>query len=343
MKFRLDIMSQESSTDRIQYPRPIIPLMSYRNPLIHKASLLLAIAAVLTGLFPILGLFASRLWLLDLFNHFQWQYFFTLIILILALLVLKSFRLAALAGVMSILPLARIAPTWRNPSKDPGGASLRVATFNVLSSNNRHHDALRWITQTNPVLIFLPEVDPAWAVALKPLSDSHPHVIEHITEGNFGFAFYSKFPILEHSIEPCGKKQLPLLIAKISSPKGDFTVIGAHPVPPVSGSWSSERDMYLEEIARHTRAINGAILLLGDLNATRWSHGMKPLFETGWIDSSIGHGAHPTWMKANPIICIPIDHIMFRSASNKPMHCRNRWVGPYLGSDHRPVVADLVW
>ena len=70
---------------------------------------------------------------------------------------------------------------------------------------------------------------------------------------------------------------------------------------------------------------------------------MKPLFKAGWIDTSQGHGAPGTWMKSNPLITIPIDHIMFRPDSNRPIHCRNRWVGPDLGSDHRPVVADIVW
>ncbi len=317
--------------------------MTWRGFLLPKPAPILARAAVLTSLFSILGLFASHWWLLDLFNHFQWQYFFALVLLSVALLALKSFRLAALAGVMLILPLARITPTWRNPGTDPGGSSLRVATFNVLSANKRHDDALRWIRKTDPDLIFLPEVDPVWAVALKPLSTSHPHVIEHIVEGNFGFALYSKLPILKHSIEPCGKMELPLLIAKISSPKGEFTLFGAHPVPPSSEFWSSERDAFLTEIARHTRAISDPILLLGDLNATRWSHGMRPLFETGWIDSSDGHACPPTWMNANPIISIPIDHVMFRPTKNRPIYCRDRWVGPDLGSDHRPVVADIIW
>lgn len=317
--------------------------MTWRGFLLPKPAPLLFRAAVLTFLFSVFGLFASHWWLLDLFNHFQLQYFFTHVLLILALLGLKSFRLVAVVGLMLVLPLARIAPTWRNPGKDPGGKSVRVATFNVLSANKRHDDALDWIRKSDPDLIFLPEVDPVWAVALKPLSRSHPHVIEHIIEGNFGFALYSKFPILEHRIEPCGKMELPLLIAKISGPQGEFTLFGAHPVPPSSEFWSSERDVFLNEIAQHTRAISGHILLLGDLNATRWSQSMQPLFETGWIDSSDGHGCPPTWMNANPLISIPIDHIMFRPAAERPIYCRNRWVGPDLGSDHRPVVADIIW
>jgi endonuclease/exonuclease/phosphatase (EEP) superfamily protein YafD len=299
--------------------------------------------AVLTGLFPILGLFASHWWALDLFNHLQWQYFIILVLLTTALLVLKSFRLAALAGVMMAVPLARVLPTWLNPGSDPGGPSLRVVTFNVLSANRRHDDALRWIRKTDPDLIFLPEVDPIWATALKPLRSSHPYAIEHIVEGNFGFALYSKLPILSHRIEPCGKLELPLLIAKISAPQGELTLFGAHPVPPSTAFWASERDTFLEEIARHTRATRGPMLLLGDLNATRWSHGMRPLFEAGWIDSSEGHGAPATWMKTNPLIAIPIDHIMFRPSPNRAVFCRDRWLGPDLGSDHRPVIAEIIW
>lgn len=317
--------------------------MRWRDFFIPKPAPLFARAAILTGIFAILGLFASHAWTLDLFNHPQRQYFIVLILLTLCLLGLKSFRLAAVAGVMMTLPLARIAPTWWNPTEDPGGTSLRVATFNVYTANDRYNDALNWINKTNPDLIFLPEVDETWAAKLSPLRKTHPHAIEHFVEGNFGFALYSKHPILNHSIKPCGDMELPLLIAKISTPKGDITLLGAHPVPPTTEFWASERDAFLREIARHSTSHAGPHLLLGDLNATRWSHGMKPIFDAGWIDTSEGHGAPATWMNKNPLIAIPIDHIMFLPNKGDTMHCRNRWVGPDLGSDHRPVVAEIVW
>lgn len=38
-----------------------------------------------------------------------------------------------------------------------------------------------------------------------------------------------------------------------------------------------------------------------------------------------------------------IQHIMFHPDSNRPIHFRSRWIGPDLGSEHRPVVADIVW
>lgn len=317
--------------------------MTWRGFLLPKPAPLLARAAVLTGLFPILGLLGGTFWALDLFNHFQRQYFLILLLTTLALLTLRSFRLAALSAAMLVIPLARIAPTWINPTPDPGSPSLRVAAFNVLSANRSHDDTLAWIRQTDPDLIFLPEVDPVWSVALKPLLATHPHSIDHIIEGNFGFALYSKLPILEHRIHPCGQMRLPLLIAKISGPLGEFTLLGAHPVPPTTAFWASERDAFLMEIARISRATPGPILLLGDLNATRWSHAMRPIFQAGWTDTSNGHGAPPTWMNANPLVAIPIDHVMFRPTPDRPFHCRNRTVGPHLGSDHRPVVAEIIW
>lgn len=317
--------------------------MRWRSFFFPKPAAILTRAAIIVGIFPILGLFASHWWTLDLFNHPQRQYFAVILLLTLGLLGLKSYRYAAIAGVMMILPLSRIAPTWWNPTKDPGGTSLRVATYNVYTANKRYDDALKWINKTDPDFIFLPEVDEIWAAELMPLRKTHPHAIEHIVEGNFGFALYSKHPILNYSIKPCGQMGLPLLIAQISTPKGDLTLLGAHPVPPTTEFWASERDAFLKEIARTSTSLPGPFLLLGDLNATRWSHGMKPILESGWIDTSQGHSTHATWMNKNPLIAIPIDHIMFLPKKGVPMHCRNRWVGPDLGSDHRPVVADIVW
>ncbi len=43
---------------------------------------------------------------------------------------------------------------------------IRVATFNVLSSNQRYADTLAWTGRTSPDLIFFPETNAAWATAL---------------------------------------------------------------------------------------------------------------------------------------------------------------------------------
>jgi len=320
--------------------------MSLRAFLLPKPRSFIARVAGLAVLLPIIGwIGGGRVWLLDLFNHFQLQYAGVLALCVIALLIMKARRLAALAAVFLAVPVVRIAPVFFNPTKPIFSTTMRFASFNVLTSNNRYEDAVKWIRETDPDLIFLPEVDEVWADALSPLKASHPHSIDYPVEGNFGFAFCSKFPILSQEIIPCGELELPLLKAKLKGPAGDFILFGAHPVPPSTSFWASERDVFLARMAEEVKKETLPVVVLGDLNATRWCHGIKPLFEAGLIDSTRGHGIGPTWMRGNPVVAVPIDHVLFRGPSSAPMqaHSSRHEVGPDLGSDHRPVVAEVSW
>ena len=319
--------------------------MSLRSFFLPKPRPFIARIGVLAGLVPIIGWLGGSVWLLDLFNHFQLQYAGVLALFVISLLCLKSWRLAALLALFLAVPLIRIAPVYFNPTEPVPGQVMRFACFNVLTSNNRYGDAVKWVQQADPDVIFLPEVDEVWADALSPLRAGHPHSIDYPVEGNFGFAFYSKFPILSWEIIPCGKLELPLLKAKLKGAAGDFIFFGAHPVPPATSFWAGERDAFLKRIAEEVKKASLPVVVAGDLNATRWSHAMKPLFEAGLIDSTRGHGIGPTWMCGNPMVAVPIDHVLFRGASATPMqaHASRHEVGRDLGSDHRPVIAEIAW
>lgn len=319
--------------------------MSLRSFFLPKPRPLIARLGVLIGLIPIIGWLGGSVWLLDLFNHFQLQYAGILAFFVIVLLCLKSWRLAALVAIFLAVPVVRIAPVFFNPTKPVSGATMRFACFNVLTSNNRYGDAVRWVQQADPDAIFFPEVDEAWADALSPLKESHPHSIDYPVEGNFGFAFYSKFPILSREIIPCGELELPLFKAKLKGPAGDFIFFGAHPVPPATRFWAGERDIFLKRIAEEVRKGTLPVVVAGDLNATRWCRGIAPLFEAGLIDSTCGHGIGPTWMRGNPAVAVPIDHVLFRGSSSAPKqaHASKHEIGPDLGSDHRPVVAEIAW
>ncbi|WP_035602234.1 endonuclease/exonuclease/phosphatase family protein [Haloferula sp. BvORR071] len=316
--------------------------MTWRSVLMPKPKPFIARLAVIAGILPIVGWLGGSYWLLDLFNHFQWQYAGALAIAVICLGCWKAWRLALLTALFLAVPLVRLAePSLPSLHKPAIGASLRFASFNVLTANERYADAVSWIRETDPDVIFLPEVDEVWAEHLKPLLASHPHAVEHIVEGNFGFACYSKLPILKQEIIPCGEMELPLLKLRLQGPQGEFTFFGAHPVPPATEFWANERDAFLLIIAEQVKAEPGAVVLAGDLNATIWSRAMKPLFAAGLQGRSVS----PTWERGNPLLATPIDHLLYRGPLDKPQSdgLKRRWVGPDLGSDHRPVVAEIAW
>jgi len=90
--------------------------MDLRSLLLPKPAPFIARVAVLVGCLPIVGWIFGSHWLFDLFNHFQVQYAVFLTISVAVLLALKSFRLAALAGVFLLVPLPRQQRCGSSPS-----------------------------------------------------------------------------------------------------------------------------------------------------------------------------------------------------------------------------------
>jgi endonuclease/exonuclease/phosphatase (EEP) superfamily protein YafD len=55
------------------------------------------------------------------------------------------------------------------------------------------------------------------------------------------------------------------------------------------------------------------------------------------IDSAQGHGVQPTWPNFNPLLWIPLDHVLHSTC----LAVRDRIIGPDVGSDHYPVIVDF--
>ena len=300
-----------------------------------KLNVLLVIFALAAGLLPVVGLLGGFFWFFDLFNHFQVQYAWFLLSCGLILLARKSHRGAALAGVLALLPVCRIAPGFISPpAVSGGGASIRVASFNVLASNRNHGAVIEWTRKTAPDAIFFTEVSEEWAEALKELEQDYPH---WINEGP-DFAFFSKYPIASSSAELVSKSGYPLLKARLNSPGGPVTFIAGHPLPPLTSEWSIAMDEFVAAMAREAAAESGPVIVAGDFNSSRWSYKSKPLRDAGLVEAAKGRSPGPTWMRSNPILGIPIDRILFRGQGTG---CRNFEIGPELGSDHRPVMAEI--
>jgi endonuclease/exonuclease/phosphatase (EEP) superfamily protein YafD len=311
--------------------------MTWRSLLFPKPRHLIRRLAVVAGVLPIIGWIGGGRWTFDLFNHFQFQYAAFLSLCAVTLLGTKAFREAAIVAALLMVPLLRIAPSYLPPAEAPSaGEPVRVASFNVFVSNQRHEETLRWVRETDPDFIYFTETTDTWTRALEALGNTYPHSVE---EGS-GFAFYSRWPIVRHDIIRCSDIGFPLLVARIATPRGEVTFFGIHPLPPVTRQWARALDETMAIIAREVSRESGPVIVAGDFNATRWSHLSRPLHRTGLMDASRGKAPGPTWMRSNALVTIPIDRILFRGPGTS---CRSFAIGPDIGSDHRPLVAEVAW
>jgi endonuclease/exonuclease/phosphatase (EEP) superfamily protein YafD len=78
---------------------------------------------------------------------------------------------------------------------------------------------------------------------------------------------------------------------------------------------------------------------MGDFNATPWSRPYRRLHNgTGTCDTRAGYGVQASYPADSWLLRIPIDHVL----ASCNVGVRDRRIGPDVGSDHLPVIVDLV-
>ncbi len=289
-----------------------------------------------------LGFVGEWHWALDLFAHFRGQYFIFLLVAAPLLLALRRRVATAVACTALLANVWCLLPLWRGEEQEPpvdGARPLRVLAFNVLFDNPRHADIAAFLRASEADIVFLQEISTGWRPTLAALADVYPHQKFTPQTNMFGYALLSRRPwerLEERQFAPVPS---PSPVARFQWEGRPFLFVGAHPVPPAGGANTRLRDEALHELGTFLQGRLSRQVVAGDLNVTRWSASWQRLCRRARLrDSAEGFGWQPTWM-AGSLFQIPIDHVL-HSGDWRVMR---RALGPDLGSDHRAVIADLVW
>ena len=277
-------------------------------------------------------------------------------------LVARQARMAAVALAMALWgcwPEASLylGSTAAGPDAPAISPHVHVVSANVLRPNTRYEEVLDAVLQTDPDVIGLLELSPAWRdAAIKRLGERYPY---HATAANTrGWNKFTWGLMLFSKIEIASAKELrldfdewelrPVLEVKLKAPF-DLTISLAHPERPGRPARMRARRTALERLA--ASGVDGHWLVTGDLNTTSTS----PLFrdilnETGLRDSRAGFGRQPTWEFGERLpgplplplpkwarLSVAIDHAL--CSPGLEVHDRRTFSIP--GSDHRGVSVTL--
>ncbi len=301
---------------------------------------LLWLAAGGAWLATLLG-FAGRIWwVFDLFSHFRVQYLSGFSLIALIFLFGEVYSGAGIAFAGALFNMALIAPLYRKlgPAKSGNQKAYRAASINVLRTNRSFEATRELLAEQKADFVVLVECDREWLEALSCLGELYPHRFSALREDNYGLALFSRREPVQ--VETCnfGPARVPTLVARFELDGRGLTVIGTHPPPPKSAREAHQREAQSREIARFAAQQTGEVMLCGDLNLTSWSPHFRDILKiSGLRDSRIGFGVQPSWPATNPLLMVPIDHILVSTG----IGVNRRWVGPKIGSDHRPVFADF--
>ena len=324
-----------------------------KNFLIQLASYGLLLGIILITLLSVVSSFRGN-FLLELFSHFKIQYF-VLNLLFFGLLILTRNKKFIIIGLFCLsIVLAEIAP-WYIPQTNLGfnnRAKLRVLSSNINIENQRYSQVLSLVRREKPDIAVFMEINQDWVEQLDSLKDSLPYSIVKANPYNLGIAVYSKRRLKDASLAFFGTSQNPSIVGNLDVNGQIVSLIAAHPPPPIKSALFKARNQQLNEIGKYIKSLETRVIMVGDLNITMWSPYYKHFISNaGLKNARKGFGIVPTWpSKTNyppyskmpslltGLFSIPIDHCLV-SPGIKVAKIR---VGSYVGSDHRPLITDLV-
>ena len=227
-----------------------------------------------------------------------------------------------------------------SPADAAGDEELTMASFNVSANNNDRPRVLDWVQDESPDLAILLESTAAWEdeVRAAPSTFGYSIVSDFPQDRRFGITVLSKEPVDESQLLRLGELEDPVIRLVTTFDGRPMVIYAVHPRPATSQDGSEARDSLLEDVAeRVTREVD-RVVVIGDLNATPWSHAFRSLeADTDLVNSQKGYGLQATWPNLPLWLNIPIDHMLHTD----DLTTKERATGPSLGSDHRPLVVTV--
>jgi endonuclease/exonuclease/phosphatase (EEP) superfamily protein YafD len=293
--------------------------------------------AVIVNLLP---LAARWSWSLELTTHFRVQYLVvTAALLTLVALRRKWVACAALiaAGAVSavpVLPYVGISSPLTSPM---AGSPIKVLTVNVSYLQFNVRRLIELVRESDPDVLIVQELTPHAERVLADFDAAFPHYRKFPADGPTGIGLWSRYEL--ESGETFALGRLPAIEARVRSPQGTFTVIGAHLSSPVRPRRAAARNLELRALGVRSAAVSGPLVVAGDFNITPYSPYFTDwLAASGLTDTRRGRTLSPSWPTMLPWFAIPIDHVAVNSGFEIRSHVRL----PNFESDHYGVLAELV-
>jgi vancomycin resistance protein VanJ len=266
-------------------------------------------------------------------------------------LVVRAWRAVAIlvfTGLIVAGPITGGTVSPRTWWQDDEGDRLRVLTCNVDDTALETQSFTRLLAEARPDVVVLQE-------SADPKSDNLFPANWHESVGPAGLRLGSRFPIKAAEYLRADSLGASGGVGRyrLDTPLGELTVVNVHlPTPRdgfelfVHGRWEGFR--VTEELI-HTRdrasamtrawlgELGPAVIVAGDFNMPvesaiyrrHWSDLGNSFSEAGW---GWGFTKQTRWFG------VRIDHVLH----GKAWECRRVWLGPDVGSDHRPLIVDLV-
>lgn len=299
------------------------------------------ILATLALVSVVLGYGGPLIHELDALGHFRLHLLLVAaVIAVLALLLAKRSAIWR-ATAAAVIALAGLSPLWEPPAKPSNGPTLSVLTANLHHFNARSDEMLAALRAANADILVTNETTKTTLSGADPLSLTYPYRVALTTRGRIlRTVIWSKYPMrdgtlfLEDQVEPTGAAAIVRL------PNGrEITVLGLH----LAHAFPGNQDRQIEALEAIAAALPRPMIVLGDFNASPWSHALRrvetltgtrriPGYRVTW------NGAYPSPVGSIPALMgHAIDHVLLSPG----MTAGTIRVVEIPGSDHHALGAQI--
>jgi len=237
------------------------------------------------------------------------------------------------------------------PPSNDAEQTLTLMTYNAGNDQVAPDALATMIYESGADIVGLQEISPSQVALLETqLNDMFPYRALYGYGAHSGIGFLSRYPILEEELLTLQWASHPHQRATLAIDGRMLTLIIFHPPPPVfdlrpNGNYRPLGNTDIAALAEIATE-GGPTIMLGDLNATSQSVEYELLRSAGLTDAfpATGWGFGSTF--PNRVRFIPLSIPLLRIDyiwHTDDFRAVRAWVGPDAGSDHLPVLAELVW
>jgi len=276
--------------------------------------------------------------LFDYAANFRAHFAVILLIVALAYSLVFSKTTGLFFMVMALINGIVLMPTYLGgPAPAAAGEDLTIVSFNVGQRASIRDTTFRWIDSVDPDLVVLVGATSDWLRAtemaapyqfLNGLAPERPYGIAVLARDDLEAELIRVTSIRDNTVRvetSIGDK--PVVVYTVQSP------------PSSNEADASVRAEYFDNLARLVDQETEATVVVGDFQSTHWTHTFNSLAgEADLVNSLDGFGLQSSWPADRwRLFRMPFDHLLH----SKDLTTVDRYLGPTLGVDHRPMVVQL--
>ncbi len=275
-------------------------------------------------------------WVFDLVTSFSWHIYILSLFISILMLFNKKILKGAILLFLSMFLLIDIYPSDIRAEAEIKDNVIRVASFNLLSTNTNADPVLAYVDSIDPDILLILEYTSFWDVSLKnSIGKRYPYHINRIQEDNFGIGFFSKYPLNNFKIIDFTNSYFPTIYSKVNINGSILNFLGVHYENPMGRRNHNVREMQINKSIDLVSDLDN-VVYMGDFNLTPYSKEFKRIEDfSGLVDTRYSISA--SWPTYFWPLSIPIDHCFI----SPNIQLIDRIVGPHIGSDHLPIIIDI--